>query len=69
MSKTFVLMFGDKQDKKSQLFETHMHESATADQLASVEVLKGTDRKGRTNVTFAPYVRFDKLNDYFTNTK
>jgi len=62
-------MFGDKQDKKSQLFETHMSEISTADHLASVEVLKGTDRKGRTNVTFSPCMRFDKLDAYFRTTK
>ena len=42
-----------------------MNDSSTAEQFASLEVLKGTDRKGRTNVTFCPSVRFDKLSAYF----
>ena len=64
-SKTFVLMLDDKQDKKSQLFEAHMNATSTKEQFGSLEVLKGGDRKGRTNVTFCPTVRFDKLAAYF----
>ena len=64
-SKTFILMLDDKQDVKSFLVENHINEASTAEQFASLEILKGTDRKGRTNLTFCPTTRFDMLSDYF----